>query len=53
MKIGNLVRFVGRDDPYKDKLGVITLVDRWDVQVRIPETNEKIWRLSRHLELVK
>ena len=53
MKIGNLVKFIEWDDPYAGKFGIVTLIGLWDVQVRVPETNEKIWRLARHLELVE
>ena len=53
MKIGNLVRFIGWNDPYEGKFGIVTLVKHWDVQVRIPESNKKIWRRFTHLELVK
>ncbi len=53
MKIGNLVKFIEWNDPYKDKVGVVLRVSQWDIWVHLPETNEKIWRLSRHLELVK
>ena len=53
MKIGNLVKFIEWNDPHKDKLGIVTMVDRWYVQVCVVETNEKMWRFARHLELVK
>ena len=53
MKIGSLVKFIEWDDPYAGKFGIVTLIGLWDVQVRVPETNEKIWRLARHLELVE
>jgi len=53
MKIGNLVKFIEWNDPYKDKVGVVLRVSQWDIWVHLPETNEKTWRLSRHLELVK
>ena len=51
MKIGSLVKFIEWDDPYAGKFGIVTLVGLWDIQVRVPETNEKIWRLVRHLDL--
>ena len=53
MKIGSLVKVIEWDDPYAGKFGIVTLVGLWDIQVRVPETNEKIWRLVRHLELVE
>jgi len=53
MKIGNLVKFIEWNDPHKGKVGVILLVRQWDVLVHLPDTNEKTWRLARHLEVVK
>ena len=53
MKKGDIVKFVGWNDPHKDKLGIITMVNPLDIQVHIPEINERICRLRRHLELVK
>jgi len=53
MKIGSLVKFIEWNDPHKDKVGVVLRVNHWDVLVHLPDTNEKTWRLARHLELVK
>ncbi len=53
MKKGNLVKFIEWNDPHKDKVGVVLRVSHWDIWVHLPETNEKTWRLARHLELVK
>ena len=53
MKKGNLVKFIEWNDPHKGKVGVVLLVRQWDVLVHLPDTNEKICRLPRHLELVK
>ena len=53
MKIGSLVKFIEWNDPHKDKVGVVLRVNHWDVLVHLPDTNEKICRLPRHLGLVK
>ena len=56
MKKGNLVKFIEWNDPHKDKVGVVLRVSRgrtWDILVHLPETNEKTFRLARHLELIK
>ena len=53
MEKGNLVKFIDFTDPQYDKVAVVLQVWQWDVQVHVPETNEKTWRLARHLELVK
>jgi len=53
MKKGNLVKFIEWNDPYKGKVGVVLQVRDFDAWVYLPETNEKRWRIVRHLELVK
>jgi len=54
MKKGSLVKFIEWNDPHKDKVGVVLRVSHWgDIWVHLPETNEKTYRLARHLELVK
>ena len=53
MKIGSLVKFIEWNDPHAGKFGIVTLVGIYDIQVCVPETNEKTWRLVRHLELVE
>tara|TARA_Y100000817_G_C16836328_1_gene535895 strand:+ start:433 stop:597 length:165 start_codon:yes stop_codon:yes gene_type:complete len=54
MKIGDVVKFIGwNDKDYKNKLGIVLHIRSYDILVRVPETNETVWRLSRHLELVK
>jgi hypothetical protein len=53
MKKGNLVKFIEWNDPHKGKVGIVLRVNPWDVWVNLPETNELVLRLSRHLELVK
>ena len=54
MKIGDVVKFIAwNDTAYKDKLGIVLHIRSYDILVHIPETNEKMWRLARHLELVK
>ena len=53
MKKGNIVKFIEWNDPHKDNVGVVLRVIHWYIWVHLPETNEKTWRLARHLELVK
>ena len=53
MKIGSLVKFIEWNDPYKGKVGVVLQIRSFDTLVHIPDTNEKICRLPRHLELVR
>ena len=53
MKKGSLVKFIEWNDPFKGKVGVVLLALDFDALVYLPETNEKRWRMVRHLELVK
>ena len=52
MKKGSLVKFIEWNDPHKGSIGVVLRVSGWDIWVHLPETNEKAFRLARHLELV-
>ena len=50
MEKGNLVKFIDWNDTHYDKVKLVYKVWQWeDILVHVPETNEKMWRLARHL----
>ena len=52
MNVGSIVKFTDWNDLYLGKLGIVTIINAWDICIYIPG-HCKTWRSVANLEVIK